>query len=259
MTLQTTILQTTTLQTTTPQTTTSAIANQRASFEATDRTRTLRVDWLGCVPYSEGLRFQDHGIEAVKNGAEDRLLLLEHFPVITLGRGSSDKHVLESRERLSARGVEVVKVARGGDATYHGRGQLVGYLISNLRARGTVDVHFFLRELEAAVVDAVVNLGVPGVALEGRTGVFVQTAPEKPDRKLASIGVGVRHWVTHHGFALNVDIALQEFESIVPCGLHDIEMTSLEREGLGSGPALAARVRKALAKSFAFRFGVETT
>lgn len=229
--------------------------SQQGSFSTPIHAPSLGVEWLGCVPYCEGLVLQADAIEAVRNGAEDRLLLLEHPPVITLGRSGSREHLRESEERLAARGIEIVNVARGGDVTYHGRGQLVGYLISNLRARGAADVHRYLRDLEAALIDAVVGLGVPGGVVAGRTGVFVKTPHGLPDRKLASIGVGVRHWVSHHGFALNVDIELCEFDAIVPCGLYDVEMTSLAREGVGSGPVLALRAREAIANSFAARFG----
>ena len=239
---------------TTP-TTPSAPTSRRASRRGVGRVPTLRVDWLGCVPYREGLVLQANAIETVRDGACDRLLLLEHPPVITLGRGGSRTHVLESEEQLAARGIEVVRAARGGDVTYHGRGQLVGYLISDLRARGAIDLHRYLRDLEAALIDAVVGLGVPGVTVAGRTGVWVKTPQGMPDRKLASIGVGVRHWISHHGFALNVEIDLREFEAIVPCGLHDVEMTSLAREGAGSGPELIAQAREAIVKSFTARFG----
>lgn len=230
-------------------------ASVQSPLRCDPETRVLRVDWLGEVPYGDGLVFQNEAIEVVRSGGEDRLLLLEHPPVITLGRSSSRAHLLESEELLAARGVEVVRVARGGDVTYHGKGQLVGYLISNLRARGPADVHHYLRDLEAALIDAAAVLGVTTCAVAGRTGVFVKTGTASPRRKLASIGVGVRHWISHHGFALNLDIDLHEFDAIVPCGLADVEMTSLAREGVGSGPALAVRARDAISRSFAARFG----
>ncbi len=216
----------------------------------------LRCDWLGEVPYREGLARQNEALEAVRAGAEDRLLLLEHPPVVTLGRAGRREHLRETPEALAARGVEVIEVPRGGDVTYHGRGQLVGYLISNLRRQRSPDIHRFVRDMEAALIDVVGAFGVFAHRVDGRTGVFV--APPvagDPTRKLASIGIGVRHWVTHHGFALNVDIDLREFDSIVPCGLHDVEMTSLEREGASSGPEFASRVRRAIGLSFARRFG----
>ncbi len=233
----------------------SASASANVPLRRVSVAPRLRVEWLGEVVYAKGLVLQHEAIEAVRSGGEDRLLLLEHPPVITLGRSSSAAHLLESEESLNARGIEVVSVPRGGDVTYHGRGQLVGYLIVNLRARGPVDVHRHLRDLEAALIDATATFGIASRAVAGRTGVFIETEPGSPDRKLASIGVGVRHWISHHGFALNVDIDLCEFDAIVPCGLADIEMTSLAREGAGSGPEFAAAVRDGVTNAFRARFG----
>lgn len=213
----------------------------------------LRVDWLGRVPYRDALALQDDAIAAVRDGAADRLLLLEHPPVITLGRSSSREHLLESEAALRARGISVESVSRGGDVTYHGPGQLVGYLISNLRKRGPVDVHRFVRDLEAALIDAVARLGVEATTVDGRTGVFVASTVGPPTQKLASIGVGVRHWVTYHGFALNVDLDLRAFAAIVPCGLADVEMTSLAEWVPTSD--LASRTREAVAQGFRERFG----
>jgi len=221
--------------------------------------RDLRVDWLGRVPYREGLALQDRAIDEVRAGAEDRLLLLEHPPVITLGRSSAREHLLESEEQLALRGIAVESVSRGGDITYHGPGQLVGYLISNLRRRGKIDVHRYVRDLEEALIEAVAELGVDSVAIDGRTGVFVSPGQGRKTRKLASIGVGVRHWVTYHGFALNVDIHLEEFASIVPCGLADVVMTSLASERAATSSDLAARARGAIERSFSRRFGSVAT
>jgi lipoyl(octanoyl) transferase len=216
----------------------------------------LRADWLGCVGYAEALELQYKAIDEVRTGGEDRLLLLEHPPVVTLGRSSSRVNLLEDEEALGRRGVEVVEVSRGGDVTYHGRGQLVGYFISNLRSRGAPDVHRYLRDLESALIEAVGTFGVEAIGVEGRTGVFVETPAGEPVRKLASIGVGVRHWVSYHGFGLNVDIDLAEFDAIVPCGLDDVEMTSLVREGVESTATLGSRVRDAIADAFEKRFAV---
>jgi lipoyl(octanoyl) transferase len=140
-------------------------------------------------------------------------------------------------EELARRGIDLFEVARGGDATFHGPGQLVGYLIADLAARGEPDVHRYLRRLEAALGRALLRLGVPSRALAGMTGVFVDD-PEQPSpaRKIASIGVGLRGWVTCHGFALNVTLDPAEFGVIVPCGLRDVEMTSVARE-LGAAPS----------------------
>ncbi|MFB0978534.1 MAG: lipoyl(octanoyl) transferase LipB, partial [Myxococcota bacterium] len=195
----------------------------------------LRVDWLGSVPYRDGLARQEAAMADVRVGGADRLLLLEHPPVITLGRSTDRAHLLEDEVALAARGVAVEEVRRGGDVTYHGPGQLVGYLILNLRLRGAVDVHRFVRDLETALITATASLGVKTTTVPGRTGVFVAPEIGRPTQKIASIGVGVRHWITYHGFALNVDVDLSGFDAIVPCGLADVTMTSLAEQG-GDGP-----------------------
>jgi lipoate-protein ligase B len=188
----------------------------------------------------------------VRVGGADRLLLLEHPPVITLGRSTDRAHLLEDEVALAARGVAVEEVRRGGDVTYHGPGQLVGYLILNLRLRGAVDVHRFVRDLEAALITATAALGVKTTTVPGRTGVFVAPEIGRPTQKIASIGVGVRHWITYHGFALNVDVDLSGFDAIVPCGLADVTMTSLAEQG-ADGP-LASRAREAVAVAFGRAF-----
>ena len=188
----------------------------------------------------------------VRVGGADRLLLLEHPPVITLGRSTDRAHLLEDEVALAARGVAVEEVRRGGDVTYHGPGQLVGYLISNLRLRGAVDVHRFVRDLETALIIATAALGVKTTTVPGRTGVFVAPEIGRPTQKIASIGVGVRHWITYHGFALNIDVDLSGFDAIVPCGLADVTMTSLAEQG-ADGP-LASRAREAVAAAFGRAF-----
>ena len=188
----------------------------------------------------------------VRVGGADRLLLLEHPPVITLGRSTDRAHLLEDEVALAARGVAVEEVRRGGDVTYHGPGQLVGYLILNLRLRGAVDVHRFVRELETALITATAALGVKTTTVPGRTGVFVAPEIGRPTQKIASIGVGVRHWITYHGFALNVDVDLSGFDAIVPCGLADVTMTSLAEQG-ADGP-LASRAREAVVSAFGRTF-----
>lgn len=188
----------------------------------------------------------------VRVGGADRLLLLEHPPVITLGRSTDRAHLLEDEVALAARGVAVEEVRRGGDVTYHGPGQLVGYLILNLRLRGAVDVHRFVRDLETALITATAALGVKTTTVPGRTGVFVAPEIGRPTQKIASIGVGVRHWITYHGFALNVDVDLRGFDAIVPCGLADVTMTSLAEQG-ADGP-LASRAREAVASTFGRAF-----
>jgi len=168
------------------------------------------------------------------------VLLLEHPAVVTLGRGASEHNLVESPSRLAARGVELHRVGRGGDVTFHAPGQLVGYPIVDLAARDSRDVQVFLRGMEAALIDALEKMGVPARRIPGMTGVFVDRHRSArrghAERKLASIGIGLRNWVTLHGFALNVSIDLAGFDAIVPCGLAAVEMSSVARE-LGCGTA----------------------
>jgi lipoate-protein ligase B len=217
----------------------------------------LAIEWLGTLPYREALELQEKCLEARRAGAAaDKLLLLEHPRVITLGRGARSDTLLASPAELAAQGIEVHRVSRGGDITYHAPGQLVGYLILDLAARGERDVHAFLRRIESALAAALSGLGVPTHTLAGYTGLFAQPGAGAPTaarpRKIASIGVGVRGWVTYHGFALNVDPDLSGFDAIVPCGLDFVEMTSIARELAAAAPAdLAARARAAVAAACA--------
>jgi lipoyl(octanoyl) transferase len=195
----------------------------------------ISVEWLGRVPYGEALALQEAAVaDRVEGRTADRLLLLEHPPVVTFGRSAKPGHLLIGEEGLRQRGVELFEVARGGDVTYHAPGQLVGYPIVDLSPVGRRDVHAFLRELEAGLIDALETWSIPACRVAGRTGVFVDRSrsrrPRGPQRKIASIGIGLRRWVTWHGFALNVDLDLAGFDAIVPCGLSDVVMTSVARE-----------------------------
>ena len=231
----------------------------RQSVSTSTSTPGLAVRWLGRVPYAEALALQMKAVEErVKGTGEDVLLLLEHPTVVTLGRSFREEHLLLSRESLADQGIEVHSVARGGDVTLHAPGQLVGYLVLDLRRRGEADLHAFVRRIEASLIEVLQTFGLEGCRVEGRTGVFMQPSEDGsrsgPDRKIASIGIGVRRWVTFHGFALNVTTQLGVFDSIVPCGLGDIEMTSIAQE-LGSGPlGLDRLVRVATKKAFADEF-----
>lgn len=215
----------------------------------------LRVEWLGRIAWDAAWEAQRKRIEARRQGAgPDTLLLLEHPPVITLGRRFAPAHLRESREALAARGIEVVEAARGGSVTYHGPGQLVGYLIVDLAARGAADAGRFLRAIEADLIEAMQGLGVAARAVPGRTGVFAD-APGRA-RKLASIGVGLRGWISFHGFALNVTLDPAAFAPIVPCGLADVEIGSLALElGAAAPPDLMERARNEVADAFAARWG----
>jgi lipoate-protein ligase B len=202
----------------------------------------LETSWLGLVPYGAALERQLAAVEARRAGGPDRLLLLEHPPVVTLGRSAKAANLLTPRGALAARGVEVHEIARGGDVTWHGPGQLVGYLVVDLAARGAPDVSRWLRGIEAVLIAVLGELGAPARRAEGMTGVFVD-APGAA-RKIASIGVGLKGWITYHGFALNVTPDLAGFGDIVPCGLHGVTMTSLARE-LGSAFALGSSAERA--------------
>ena len=219
--------------------------------------RALDIEWHGAVRYADGLALQDRAVaQRIAGDRNDRVLLLEHPAVVTLGRSTDPANLRLTPDEMRDKGIDVFEVGRGGDVTYHAPGQLVGYPVLDLDGLGRRDVHNHLRRIEAALIDAVESFGIPCCRVEGRTGVFVDRArstdPGGPDRKIASIGVGVRKWVTFHGFALNVSMDLAGFDAIVPCGLGDVEMTSvggeLEREGrtvAGGADALDEIVREA--------------
>jgi lipoate-protein ligase B len=213
----------------------------------------LAVEWLGRVPYGEALARQLAAVEARRRGGPDRLLLLEHPPVITLGRSARAENLKRSPAALAARGVELFEVARGGDVTWHGPGQLVGYLIADLAARGAPDVGAWLRGIEGALIDALGSCGVAARRIPGMTGVFLaQEDAAGAAQKIASIGVGLRGWISWHGFALNVTTAPDAFDDIVPCGLSGVRMTSVaEALPLEPAPALFDRTRERVAAAFA--------
>jgi len=181
--------------------------------------KVLEVVEAGTVPYGEALDWQRRLADDRIAGRldHDLLLVLEHPPVVTLGRSAHAAHVLQPA------GVEVVEVERGGDVTYHGPGQLVGYPIIDLR-NYKQDLHWYLRTLEQTLIAALGFLGIPAETNPGFTGVWTR------GRKIASIGIHVKQWVTWHGFALNVATDLTEFQRIVPCGIPGVVMTSVERE-----------------------------
>jgi lipoyl(octanoyl) transferase len=177
--------------------------------------------WLGRLSFSDALALQEQVVaeKTAEPDAPDTLLLLEHEPVFTIGR-TPDRTSLGAAARLP---YPVVEINRGGQATYHGPGQLVGYPILDLKSRGQ-DLHRYLRALERLLLETSAAFGVKASRRAGLTGAWAG------DRKLASIGVGVRRWISMHGFALNVCGTLDGFAHIVPCGLAGVEMTSLERE-----------------------------
>jgi lipoyl(octanoyl) transferase len=199
----------------------------------------LRVFNLGRQPYAETLALQERLRDDVLAGGADALVLVEHPPVITLGRGADERHVL-------ARSAPVVRVGRGGDVTWHGPGQLVGYPILDLR-RHEADVHRYLRALEDVLLAVAARFGVSAERRPGRTGVWIG------NDKLAAIGVGIRRWVTMHGFALNVADVRDGFAAIVPCGLAGTGIASL---AVATGRVLApADIEPLVVTAFRERFG----
>ena len=187
--------------------------------------RELWVVRLGRMGYAEALELQRRIARDRITGAipQDVLLLVEHPPVVTLGRSTKQKNVISSPEFLASKGVELFEVERGGDVTFHGPGQLVGYPIIDLK-RHKQDLHWFLRQVEGALIQTLAEYGIPGERSTGFTGVWTN------NRKIASIGVHARDWVTWHGFALNVTTDLSFFDFIVPCGIDGVTMTSIEKE-----------------------------
>jgi lipoyl(octanoyl) transferase len=181
------------------------------------------------VSYGDGLELQARLVEERRRGEiGDTLLLLEHPPVITLGvktRGNPI-NIVASKETLEAEGVAVFETGRGGDITYHGPGQLVGYPIIDLRP-DRCDVHQYVRDIEEVLIHAIAEFGISGTRVEGRTGVWVG-APGR-EEKIAAIGVRISRWITSHGFALNVSTNLRHFQLIVPCGIADRGVTSISR------------------------------
>lgn len=175
--------------------------------------------WLGHMEYRSALKYQLRCVERRASGEiPDTLLLLTHPHVYTIGRIGNDANLLVPSESLLREGIAVERVSRGGDITYHGPGQLVGYPIM-LLARP--DVHRFIRCVEEALIDTLSGFGIKGGRIEGLTGVWVG------EKKIASIGIGVRRWITYHGFSLNVDTDLSYFRRIHPCGLKGREATSV--------------------------------
>ncbi|HET7229651.1 MAG TPA: lipoyl(octanoyl) transferase LipB [Longimicrobium sp.] len=188
-------------------------------------TRPLDVRRLGRVAYGDALELQKRLVDQRRAGdIPDTLLLLEHPHVITLGSGAHDENVLVSPEERAARGIELYETGRGGDVTYHGPGQLVGYPILDLKP-GRQDLHRYLRDLEEMLIGVLGEFGIEGSRKEGLTGVWAG------DRKVAAIGVRVSSgWITSHGFALNVSTDLGMFGTIVPCGIRDHGVGSLSEE-----------------------------
>jgi lipoyl(octanoyl) transferase len=190
---------------------------------------TLLITDLGLLSWSDAYALQQRIVAARKAGAiDDVLLFCEHPHVLTLGRNASQKNLLASENVLRQKNVELRETNRGGDITYHGPGQVVGYPILNLDGIRR-DVHWYIRTLEEAIIRASADFGIGAYRIPGKTGVWVQPPDNTPEEKLAAIGVHISRWVTSHGFAFNVSTDLRYFDLIIPCGIADRKATSLEK------------------------------
>jgi len=185
--------------------------------------RICEARWLGIVRYDDGVRLQEAAVDRLRSGeAPEQLLLLEHPHVFTLGRGADSSNILADRQQLESNSVEVHETGRGGDVTYHGPGQLVGYPIVDLKP-DRCDVHRYVRDIEEVMIRTIAEFGVSGTRIPGLTGVWVG------NEKIGAIGVRIARWITSHGFALNVSTDLNFFRMIVPCGITDKGVTSLTK------------------------------
>jgi lipoate-protein ligase B len=212
--------------------------------------RELWVVSLGLTPYEEALELQRALARERISGAipEDMLLLVEHPPVVTMGRSAKSRNLISSKEFLASKGVELFEVERGGDVTFHGPGQLVGYPIIDLK-RHRQDLHWFLRQVEEALIRTLAAYSIPAERSTGFTGVWTK------GRKIASIGVHARDWVTWHGFALNVTTDLSYFDLIIPCGIDGVTMTSIAREIASSASQSPPATMEAAGELAACAFG----
>jgi lipoyl(octanoyl) transferase len=205
-----------------------------------------RASLLGLVEYTEGLSLQQRAVERCGLLGLEELILLEHPNVFTLGTGADASHILPTDQELNDLSIEVHQTGRGGDVTYHGPGQLVGYPIINLKP-DRCDVHRYVRDLEEVLIRTLQDFDLAGTRIAGLTGVWVG------DEKIAAIGVRIARWITSHGFALNVNTDLDYFKMIVPCGITDRGVTSMSRL-LGREVGLRA-VGVSVATRFAEIFG----
>jgi len=209
------------------------------------------ISYTEPVPYPLALA-QQYALAERRGRGEipDTLLLLEHLPTITLGRGSHEADLLTNEAGLRTRGIAVERVDRGGEVSYHGPGQLVGYPVLDLRGHGQ-DLHRYLRDLEEVLIRTLAVWGLEGERVPGRTGVWVQ------DRKIAAIGIKVSRWISLHGWALNITTDLAPFRrDFIPCGIRDRDVTSLA-ELLGDRCPARAEVESIAVRAFAAWFGVQ--
>jgi lipoate-protein ligase B len=187
------------------------------------REKNLEIIKLGVVDYGEAYQLQRRLLEEhIQGHGSNTLLLLQHNPVITIGRSGSADNILVTKSMLTAAGIDTYEIDRGGDVTYHGPGQLTGYPIIDLRDFRK-DVHWYLRQLEEVIIKVLAEYGIAGERMEGYTGVWVG------NEKVAAIGVAIKRWITYHGFAFNICPDMSHFQMITPCGITDKGVTSLER------------------------------
>jgi lipoyl(octanoyl) transferase len=209
--------------------------------------RELEVIRLGRIKYGDAMKLMDARFKArIAGEVKDALFLLEHDPVLTLGRSAEESNILVDSVALAARGVEVYHTGRGGDVTYHGPGQLVGYPVISLKP-DRQDVRRYVCDIEEVMIKTIAGYGITGARSDGQIGVWIDGC-----RKIAAIGVRLSRWVTSHGFALNVTTDLTGFDLIVPCGLKDKGVTSIESES-GQSPSIAEvtdRVEEAFVEVF---------
>ncbi len=215
----------------------------------------LLITDLGLLSWSDAYALQQRIVAARKAGAiDDVILFCEHPHVLTLGRNASQKNLLASENVLRQKNVELRETNRGGDITYHGPGQVVGYPILNLDPIRR-DVHWYVRTLEEAMIRTSADFGISAYRIPGKTGIWVQPPGNIPEEKLAAIGVHISRWVTSHGFAFNVSTDLRYFDLIIPCGIADREATSLEK--LLHRNVTLAEVRPRLAHHLAQLFSLD--
>lgn len=203
--------------------------------------RPLHARWLGRIDYADGYDLQKHLVDARAAGLiEDQLLLLEHPPVLTLGRNSDPAHILATESELASRAIEVVRIERGGEVTYHGPGQLVAYPIMRLHDRGLL-LRPFVRALEAALVETCAAHGVTAARRDGHPGCWCDPEGAAP-RKIGALGLRIERGVSYHGIALNVTTDVTDFELIDPCGMPGVVSTSiaLERGDLDARPSTSS-------------------
>jgi lipoyl(octanoyl) transferase len=216
---------------------------------------TITVYRLGRVEYGDGLTLMQRFAEARRQELiGDSLLLLEHPPVLTLGRGAKRENILASDERLTAAGVELFETNRGGDVTYHGPGQVVGYPIF-LLPKARQDVRRYVRDVERCIIETLAEYGLQAGSIPKWPGVWLGEEGASDARKIAAIGVHISRWLTTHGFALNVNTHLPHFELIVPCGIREASVTSMQREL--RHPVPMPEVEEALARHFCAVFESE--